>query len=68
MKRNFLFIPLIIFLAMAAAFLVQLMRNADGDDPTRLESALIGKFCVQRVAKSTNILSNWHNKAYALWG
>ncbi len=43
MKRNFLFIPLIIFLAMAAAFLVQLMRNADGDDPTRLESALIGK-------------------------
>ncbi|HCN0432998.1 TPA: thiol:disulfide interchange protein DsbE [Escherichia coli] len=34
---------LIIFLAIAAALLWQLARNAEGDDPTNLESALIGK-------------------------
>ena len=38
-----LLIPLIIFLAVAAAFLVQLGRNAQGDDPKALESALVGK-------------------------
>jgi len=43
MNRKLLFIPLILFLALAAAFLVQLTRNANGDDPTLLESALIGK-------------------------
>lgn len=43
MKRNVLFIPLILFLLLAAALLWQLVRNASGDDPTMLESALIGK-------------------------
>src|SRR5471032_2810817 len=43
MNRKLLFIPLILFLALAAAFMVQLTRNANGDDPTLLESALIGK-------------------------
>ncbi len=43
MNRKLLFIPLILFLALAAMFLVQLTRNANGDDPTLLESALIGK-------------------------
>ncbi|PQA30291.1 thiol:disulfide interchange protein DsbE [Escherichia coli] len=43
MKRKVLLIPLIIFLAIAAALLWQLARNAEGDDPTKLESALIGK-------------------------
>ena len=43
MNRKLLFIPLFLFLALAAAFLVQLTRNANGDDPTLLESALIGK-------------------------
>lgn len=43
MKRNVLFIPLVVFLLLAAALLWQLVRNAQGDDPTRLESALIGK-------------------------
>ncbi|EMA8129209.1 thiol:disulfide interchange protein DsbE [Escherichia coli] len=43
MKRKVLLIPLIIFLAIAAALLWQLARNAEGDDPTSLESALIGK-------------------------
>ena len=43
MKRNALLIPFIIFLVIAAALLWQLARNAQGDDPTNLESALIGK-------------------------
>lgn len=43
MSRKLLFLPLIIFLIMATAFVIQLMRNADGDDPSQLESALIGK-------------------------
>ena len=43
MNRKLLFIPLALFLALAAALFWQLMRNADGDDPTTLESALIGK-------------------------
>ena len=38
-----LLIPLIVFLAVASAFLVQLGRNAQGDDPKALESALVGK-------------------------
>ncbi|QIE96702.1 DsbE family thiol:disulfide interchange protein [Pantoea stewartii] len=41
--KKILFIPLILFLLLAAALLWQLSRNAAGDDPTRLESALIGK-------------------------
>ncbi len=43
MNRKLLFIPLVLFLVLAAALFWQLMRNADGDDPTTLESALIGK-------------------------
>jgi len=43
MKTKLLFIPLALFLLLAAVFIVQLARNARGDDPTRLESALIGK-------------------------
>ena len=38
-----LFLPLIIFVALVAAFLVQLSRNAQGDDPKALESKLVGK-------------------------
>lgn len=34
-----LLIPLIIFLAVAAAFLVQLGRNAQGDDPKEIGRA-----------------------------
>lgn len=37
------YIPLIIFLGLVFAFFVQLQRNAQGDDPKALESALIGK-------------------------
>ena len=42
MKKK-LYLLLIIFLALVAAFLVQLQRNAQGDDPKNLESALVGK-------------------------
>ena len=42
MKKK-LYLPLIIFLALVAAFLVQLQRNAQGDEPKTLESALVGK-------------------------
>ena len=43
MKRKVLFIPLALFLLLAAALLWQLARNAQGEDPTDLESALVGK-------------------------
>lgn len=38
-----LWLPLILFLGLIVAFMVQLQRNAQGDDPKALESALIGK-------------------------
>ena len=38
-----LLIPLIVFLAIALTFLVQLGRNAQGEDPKALESALVGQ-------------------------
>ncbi|MBF0785872.1 DsbE family thiol:disulfide interchange protein [Muribacter muris] len=38
-----LLLPLIIFLGLIVAFIVQLQRNANGDDPKALESALVGK-------------------------
>lgn len=43
MKRNVLLLPLLIFLLIAAALLWQLARNAEGDDPAALASALTGK-------------------------
>lgn len=43
MTRKVLFIPLGLFLLLAAVLLWQLARNAQGDDPTDLESALVGK-------------------------
>ncbi len=43
MKNRLLFIPLILFLFLVVAFIVQLTRNIYGEDSTMLESALIGK-------------------------
>lgn len=43
MNRKLLFIPLALFLVLALALMWQLMRNADGDRPTDLDSALVGK-------------------------
>ncbi|MDU8924645.1 DsbE family thiol:disulfide interchange protein [Pasteurellaceae bacterium LIM206] len=46
-----LYLPLIIFLALVVAFLVQLQRNSQGDDPKALESALIGKVMPVKTAQ-----------------
>lgn len=43
MNKKILYIPLVLFLLLAAALMWQLTRNAHGDDPTLLESALVGK-------------------------
>ncbi|MGF1695956.1 DsbE family thiol:disulfide interchange protein [Vibrio lamellibrachiae] len=43
MNKKILFVPLIAFMALAAIFATQLVRNSQGDDPTKLESVLIGK-------------------------
>lgn len=43
MNKKILFIPLIAFMVLAGVFATQLMRNQSGDDPTKLESVLIGK-------------------------
>ena len=38
-----LFIPLIAFMLLAVVFVIQLIKNTQGDDPTKLESVLIGQ-------------------------
>ncbi|TKI03862.1 DsbE family thiol:disulfide interchange protein [Martelella alba] len=43
MKKALLAAPLLLFLAMAAVFAVQLVRDQRGADPKALQSALIGK-------------------------
>ncbi|MDN3682613.1 DsbE family thiol:disulfide interchange protein [Vibrio tapetis subsp. quintayensis] len=43
MNRNVMFAPLAFFLILVVVFGTQLTRNADGDDPTKLESVLVGK-------------------------
>ncbi|MGC9421812.1 DsbE family thiol:disulfide interchange protein [Vibrio sp.] len=43
MHKKVLFIPLLAFLLLVAIFITQLMKNSAGDDPTKLESVLIGK-------------------------
>ncbi len=43
MNKKWLFIPLLLFLLLAVSLMWQLLRNAAGDDPTRLESTLLGK-------------------------
>ena len=53
------YIPLIVFLVLALAFLVQLQRNSQGDDPKALESALIGK-----PVPSKKLYDLFENKAY----
>ncbi|MGX2967659.1 DsbE family thiol:disulfide interchange protein [Ursidibacter sp. B-7004-1] len=42
MKKIFL-LPLIVFVGLIIAFMVQLQRNSNGEDPKMLESSLIGK-------------------------
>jgi cytochrome c biogenesis protein CcmG/thiol:disulfide interchange protein DsbE len=42
MNRKLLFIPLGLFMLFAVVALIALNKNAQGDDPTKLESVLIG--------------------------
>lgn len=46
------YIPLIIFLVLVMAFLIQLGRNMQGDDPRALESVLIGKKAPEKILTS----------------
>ena len=43
MNKKLLFIPLLAFLGLVAVFATQLVKNSHGDDPTKLESVLVGK-------------------------
>ncbi|MBD1574964.1 MULTISPECIES: DsbE family thiol:disulfide interchange protein [Vibrio] len=43
MNRKILFAPLALFVVLVVVFATQLTRNAKGDDPTKLESVLVGK-------------------------
>ncbi|OOF27955.1 thiol:disulfide interchange protein [Salinivibrio proteolyticus] len=43
MRKGLLFLPLVIFAALAFFFVSQLEKNAQGDDPTKLESVLVGQ-------------------------
>ncbi|KOO16260.1 thiol:disulfide interchange protein [Vibrio xuii] len=43
MNKKLLFIPLVAFLGLVAVFATQLVKNQHGDDPTKLESVLVGK-------------------------
>ncbi|MBB1201424.1 DsbE family thiol:disulfide interchange protein [Enterobacteriaceae bacterium 89] len=43
MKAKILILPLLLFIVIAAVLFWQLARNAQGDDPSTLESALVGK-------------------------
>ncbi|WP_428771643.1 DsbE family thiol:disulfide interchange protein [Vibrio sp.] len=43
MNKKILFIPLLAFLVLVGVFATQLVKNSGGDDPTKLESVLIGK-------------------------
>ncbi|MDW6001441.1 DsbE family thiol:disulfide interchange protein [Vibrio mangrovi] len=42
MSKRVIFLPLIAFMLLATILVIQLVRNAEGDDPTKLESVLIG--------------------------
>lgn len=43
MTKKALYIPLVFFMVLVFFFTIQLVRNANGDDPTKLESVLVGK-------------------------
>ena len=58
MKKKLL-VPLILFLSITIAFLVQLKRNSQGEDIKALESALVGK-----PVPAKNLTELFENKAY----
>ncbi|QBQ63767.1 DsbE family thiol:disulfide interchange protein [Actinobacillus indolicus] len=57
-----LLIPLIVFLGLIITFTIQLQRNANGEDPKALESALIGKtipeFKLESLYEATQMLDS----------
>ncbi|WP_301099135.1 DsbE family thiol:disulfide interchange protein [Otariodibacter sp.] len=61
MKKKLL-LPLIIFLGLIIAFVVQLQRNASGNDPKILESVLVGKkipeFQLESLANAQNTVNS----------
>ncbi|MFK3704020.1 cytochrome c biogenesis protein CcmG/thiol:disulfide interchange protein DsbE [Raoultella sp. BIGb0138] len=68
MNRRLLFIPLALFLALVIALFWQLMRNADGDDPTTLESALIGKPVPTFRLEALNVPGKIYDRAALIGG
>lgn len=65
MRRNALLMPLIIFTAIVMALFWQLARNAQGDDPTLLESPLIGKTTPQfHLASLTDPSQRFDNRVF----
>ncbi|HGH5397492.1 TPA: DsbE family thiol:disulfide interchange protein [Raoultella planticola] len=68
MNRRLLFIPLMLFLALAIALFWQLMRNADGDDPMTLESALIGKPVPTFRLEALNVPGKIYDRAALIGG
>lgn len=62
MNKKILFIPLVAFMILAGIFATQLMRNQEGDDPTKLESVLVGKpvpeFHLEDLAELENSTTN----------
>ena len=58
MKKKLL-LPLIIFLALAITLMVQLTRNAQGEDPKKLESAKTGS------PRLLNVWATWCPTCYA---
>ncbi|MDG6858549.1 DsbE family thiol:disulfide interchange protein [Glaesserella parasuis] len=57
-----LLIPLIVFLGLIITFTIQLQRNANGEDPKALESALVGKiipeFKLESLHEATQMLDS----------
>ncbi|MGL6258006.1 DsbE family thiol:disulfide interchange protein [Vibrio sp. WXL103] len=43
MSKKVLYVPLVAFLLLVGVFFIQLVKNAGGDDPTKLESVLVGQ-------------------------
>nr|WP_315300076.1 DsbE family thiol:disulfide interchange protein [Raoultella terrigena] len=68
MNRRWLFLPLALFLALAAALFWQLMRNADGDDPTTLESALVGKPVPEFRLEALNVPGQLYDRSVLVSG
>ncbi|PIJ51533.1 thiol:disulfide interchange protein [Erwinia sp. OLTSP20] len=68
MNKKLLWIPLGLFMLLAAALLWQLSRNATGDDPTLLESALVGKPVPQFKLEALDSSGKFYDQAVLING